>query len=433
MLGWKTSGYYRRLLGQLLSALESSHLDSRGFVEANDPISLRISAVLAQLRVAKRDSALLLHDAEVRLQEARVSLDQAQANTLSALQRLDTVEENLGCYIWGLELFSPDLVDERNIFWCSNSLSSECGLLNGAKFSDWLAKIGYDCREKFIKHIRSCLSASSAVESKVKFSTTCSSEVEFDFTLTVSVNSSTHRRHLLCVLKESEQMRTQDEEIQKTLTRFELSRELLSDGIWDMEIVGGDVSNPDNKIWWSKQFRSLLGFNEDDDFPEVLDSLVQQMHPDEVADTLAQFAEHLNDRQSSSQLERVYRLKLKTGEYRWFRARGRTLRDVRGVPLRIVGSLDDIHDQHQQQQQQAVQQAQRVELEGKLSELSEIVVTIRNIANQTNLLALNAAIEAARAGEAGRGFAVVADEVRKLSALTSEATQRAVSLVNQKV
>ncbi|MCW8279220.1 PAS domain-containing protein [Pseudomonas sp. PCH199] len=168
------------------------------------------------------------------------------------------------------------------------------------------------------------------------------------------------------------------------------------------------------------------------DFPGRLDSFTNQMHPDELADNVEQFLAHLNDRTGQTPLDRKYRLRMKTGEYRWFRARAETRRAADGSPLRIVGSLEDIHVQHEQKNLRAIQEAQRHDLEDKLAELTDIVSTIRNIANQTNLLALNAAIEAARAGEAGRGFAVVADEVRKLATLTSVATQKAVSLVNRR-
>jgi PAS domain S-box-containing protein len=212
--------------------------------------------------------------------------------------------------------------------------------------------------------------------------------------------------------------------LKRTLERFELVRELLTDGLWDIEIIGGNAQNPDNVLWWSPQVRRLLGFQDENDFPNTIGSWASRLHPDDRQRVLAALENHIADRSGRTPYNETYRLALKNGEYRWFRACSETRRAADGTPLRIAGALIDIHAQRKEEEERAIRQQQQTKLENNLKRINELVGTIQEIANQTNLLALNAAIEAARAGDSGRGFAVVADEVRNLAERTRETTAR---------
>lgn len=124
--------------------------------------------------------------------------------------------------------------------------------------------------------------------------------------------------------------------------RFELVNQATSEGLWDMTVVAGDPVNMANEFWWAEKFRTMLGFSDENDFPNVLGSWANRLHPDDKERTLAAFAAHLNDRSGKTPYDIEYQLQRKDGTYRWYRARGATLRDKNGVPLRVAGSLAEI-------------------------------------------------------------------------------------------
>jgi PAS domain S-box-containing protein len=138
------------------------------------------------------------------------------------------------------------------------------------------------------------------------------------------------------------------------LLKYRLTSDALGIALWDMDVVDGDPINPNNKIVFSYEFRLNLGFSGEYDFPNVLHSWSDRLHPEDKERTLNAFAAHLVDRTGKTPYDITYRLKLKNGEYRYFRALGTTLRNADGIPIRVAGALEDIDDKIQTQNQLAI-------------------------------------------------------------------------------
>src|SRR3954462_12577508 len=51
------------------------------------------------------------------------------------------------------------------------------------------------------------------------------------------------------------------------IERFELMTAAAGIGLWDMDVVPDDPVNPNNTFNWSQEFRQMLGFAGEHDFP----------------------------------------------------------------------------------------------------------------------------------------------------------------------
>jgi uncharacterized protein YoxC len=112
-------------------------------------------------------------------------------------------------------------------------------------------------------------------------------------------------------------------------------------GLWDAVFHEGDAMHPKARWTWSQEFRRLCGFTAASEFPDVVQSWSDRLHPDDVAATFAAFGATCA---SGIGYDVKYRLKVKNGSYRWFRATGGVVLDEARKPRRACGSLVDIHD-----------------------------------------------------------------------------------------
>ena len=208
---------------------------------------------------------------------------------------------------------------------------------------------------------------------------------------------------------------------------WELIQSTLTEGVWDISVVQGEIQNPGSRMRISNQFRTLMGYSQQE-LPDGWDAQVSITHPDDLAGIMAVFDREIGSAGGSGEYAFEYRMRHKQRGYIWCRERGRALRNERGQLTRVLGAVRDISDERSalQSHEQAVQRSEET-----YAQIATVVGVIKTIAEQTNLLALNAAIEAARAGEVGRGFSVVADEVKKLAASTRQATEQIQGMLHQ--
>lgn len=142
------------------------------------------------------------------------------------------------------------------------------------------------------------------------------------------VQDITARREADALLRESE-------------ARLKFALDATDDGLWDWDI-------PSGRVYFSPQWARLLGYDPAE-VPQRVEFFYTVLHPEDVERVNQVLTEHMAGRLPVKQDE--VRLKMRSGEYRWFFDRGKVVtRDESGAPTRMVGTISDISERKKSEQ-----------------------------------------------------------------------------------
>ena len=204
-------------------------------------------------------------------------------------------------------------------------------------------------------------------------------------------------------------------------------------GLWDAILHHGDALHALARWTWSAEFRRLCGFATEAEFPNVVQSWADRLHPDDAAATFAAFNAALSNAAGSGAYDATYRLKVRDGSYRWFQATGGVVRDASGKARRVCGSLVDIHVLTQTEASRKdtlVDMAARFEasvgqqIAVLAARSTELEVTSQSMSGTAARTGDQAATVVAAAAAASGGVQTVAAAAEQLSASISEISRQ---------
>ena len=127
-----------------------------------------------------------------------------------------------------------------------------------------------------------------------------------------------------------------EQALKRSEERFKLAVTGSNDGLWDWKVITG-------VMYFSPRFEQLLGFDELE-IGRSMDTFLSHVHPEDKVTTDHAFSSHL---EQGAPFDVEMRLRTKSGDYRWFRARGQSVRNATGNAVRMAGSITDMTDRRQ--------------------------------------------------------------------------------------
>ena len=117
---------------------------------------------------------------------------------------------------------------------------------------------------------------------------------------------------------------------------------ILNEGSWSMNVIDGDIANPENPFWYSEQFRKLLGFHSESDFPNSPDSYSNLLHAEDKKRVMESIFHYVKNGVHQAPLSLEFQIRHANGSYRWFQMTVTAVFDSSKNPIVLAATALDI-------------------------------------------------------------------------------------------
>ncbi len=130
-------------------------------------------------------------------------------------------------------------------------------------------------------------------------------------------------------------------QVEREQVAMDMIHAAMGSGQWSM-----DFDEDANMVscTWSHVFRNMLGYESEEDFPNVLESWSELLHDEDRDRVLGAYWAAVQDYTGGTVYDVEYRLLTRHAGWRWFHAAGRLSRREDGSPMTFVGLFLDVDD-----------------------------------------------------------------------------------------
>lgn len=137
------------------------------------------------------------------------------------------------------------------------------------------------------------------------------------------------------IMQDITKIKEYEEELEREKTLFKITSDLVSDVVWDMNLV-------ENKVWWNEGLEQHFGFDRED-IGQKLNFWTNHLHPDHLERVVNSLQNAIDG--SGILWEEEYIFLAVNGEERQVLDRGYIFRDENGKGIRMTGAILDLTEQ----------------------------------------------------------------------------------------